>query len=66
MKKKEIYYELWATLDKARDFAYYLDDKELIKVLTKFRRKYLNLSGVGKKVINQINKEILKELKWKN
>ncbi len=65
MKKQEIYYELWANLDRARDLAYLLnDDKDIdrdIEVLTILRRKYLNLSGVADKVIEKIKEELKKK-----
>ena len=65
MKKQEIYYELWASLDRARDLAYLLeeDDEDInrdIEVLTILRKKYLNLSGVGNKVVAKIEKELKK------
>ena len=59
-KEKELYYKMWAVLDNARDFAYVLEDKEAIEVLSKLRKKYLNLSGVGEKVIKQLNEELSK------
>ena len=61
-QKNKLCYDLWAILDRARDYAYVLDDKKTIKSLSILRKKYLDLSGVGVKVCKELSKRLGSEV----